>query len=51
MFREGLVAPGGSVGDTYMTNEWVDKFLVTWDGWLGRAAKLYANGHDFKDTH
>ena len=34
-----------------MTNEWVDKFLVTWDDWLGRAAKLYANGHDFKDTH
>ena len=22
--------------------------LVTWDGWLGRAAKLYANGHDLK---
>ncbi len=38
-----------SVGDTYMTNEWVDNVLVTWDGWLGRAAKLYANGHDFKD--
>ena len=37
------------VGDTYATNEWVDNILVTWDGWLGRAAKLYANGHDFKD--
>ena len=37
------------VGDTYATNEWVDNVLVTWDGWLGRAAKLYANGHDFKD--
>ena len=37
------------VGDTYATNEWVDNVLVTWDGWLGRAAKLYVNGHDFKD--
>jgi len=37
------------IGDTYATNEWVDNVLVTWDGWLGRAAKLYANGHDFKD--
>jgi monoterpene epsilon-lactone hydrolase len=37
------------VGDTYASNEWVDNVLVTWDGWLGRAAKLYANGHDFKD--
>ena len=37
------------VGDTYSSNEWIDNVLVTWDGWLGRAAKLYANGHDFKD--
>jgi epsilon-lactone hydrolase len=27
----------------------VDNVLVSWDGWLGRAAKLYANGHDMKD--
>jgi monoterpene epsilon-lactone hydrolase len=30
------------IGDTYQTNEWVDNILVTWDGWLGRAALLYA---------
>ena len=22
---------------------------MTWDGWIGRAAKLYANGKDLKD--
>src|SRR5712691_544863 len=27
----------------------VDKILVSNDGWLGDAAKLYANGHDLKD--
>lgn len=37
------------IGDTYATNEWIDNVLVTWDGWLGRAAKLYANGRSFKD--
>lgn len=51
------IAPGtpwsdiDRVGDTYKTNEWVDNILVTWDGWLGRAAKLYANGHDLKDPY
>ena len=39
------------VGDTYETNEWVDNILVTWDGWLGRAAKLYANGTDLKNPY
>jgi acetyl esterase/lipase len=49
------IAPGtpwsdiGKIGDTYETNEWVDNVLVTWDGWLGRAAKLYADGHDLAD--
>ena len=49
------IAPGtpwsdlDNVGDTYASNEYVDNVLVTWNGWLGRAAKLYANGHDFKD--
>jgi monoterpene epsilon-lactone hydrolase len=58
--QEGLplpaaIAPGtpwsdiADIGDTYRTNEWVDNILVTWDGWLGRAAKLYAAGHDLKD--
>ena len=53
----GAIAPGtpwsdiDKVGDTYETNEWVDNILVTWDGWLGRAAKLYANGTDLKDPY
>ena len=36
-------------GDSYQVNEWVDNVLVTWKGWLGRAAALYAAGHDLKD--
>jgi epsilon-lactone hydrolase len=36
-------------GDTFFTNEMVDNVLVSNDGWLGDAAKLYANGHDLKD--
>jgi acetyl esterase/lipase len=49
------IAPGTpwsdltKTGDSYASNEWVDNVLVTWDGWLGRAAVLYANGHDMKD--
>ena len=49
------IAPGTpwsdltDAGDTYKSNEWIDNVLVTWDGWLGRAAKLYAGGHDLKD--
>jgi acetyl esterase/lipase len=49
------IAPGTpwadltSTGDSYATNEWTDNVLVSSDGWLGRAAKLYANGHDLKD--
>ena len=49
------IAPGtpwsdiDKIGDTYATNEWIDNVLVTWDGWLGRAAKLYAAGRDLKD--
>ncbi|SEK15779.1 Acetyl esterase/lipase [Variovorax sp. OK605] len=51
----GAIAPGtpwsdiAKVGDTYQTNEWIDNVLVTWDGWLGRAALLYAAGRDLKD--
>jgi acetyl esterase/lipase len=58
--QEGLplpaaIAPGTpwsdltETGDTYKTNEWVDNVLVSWHGWLGRAAELYANGRDLKD--
>ncbi len=36
-------------GDSYFTNEGVDNILVSYDGWLGDAARLYAGGHDLKD--
>ncbi|MBV8839100.1 MAG: alpha/beta hydrolase [Alphaproteobacteria bacterium] len=36
-------------GDTFFTNEKIDNVLVSNDGWLADAAKLYANGHDLKD--
>ncbi|MEX9952524.1 alpha/beta hydrolase [Providencia rettgeri] len=48
------IAPGTpwsdltKTGDSYFTNEGVDNVLVSYDGWLGDAAKLYANGHDLK---
>jgi epsilon-lactone hydrolase len=58
--KEGLPLPAATApgtpwsdmtktGDTYFTNEMVDNVLVSNDGWLGDAAKLYANGHDLKD--
>jgi len=37
------------VSDSYFINEGVDSVLVTNDGLLEGAAKLYANGHDMKD--
>ena len=36
-------------GDTLFTNEGLDRVLVTYDGLLGAAARLYAGGHDLKD--
>lgn len=36
-------------GDSYFTNEGVDNVLVSYDGWLAGAARLYAGGHDRKD--
>ncbi len=58
--QEGLplpaaIAPGTpwsdltETGDTYKTNEWLDNVLVSYNGYLVRAARLYANGHDLKD--
>lgn len=38
-------------GDSYFTNEWVDNVLVTWDGWVGAAALLYAGAHDVKEPY
>jgi acetyl esterase/lipase len=55
--KPAAIAPGtpwsdiDKLGDTYASNEWVDNVLVTWDGWLGRAAKLYANGTDLKTPY
>ena len=36
-------------GDTYKTNEWLDNVLVSYHGYLSRAAALHANGRDLKD--
>jgi epsilon-lactone hydrolase len=58
--QEGLplpaaIAPGTpwsdltETGDTYRTNEWLDNVLVSYHGFLSRAALLYANGRDLKD--
>ncbi|MFO1149789.1 MAG: alpha/beta hydrolase [Alsobacter sp.] len=53
----GAVAAGtpwadlSKTGDSYFTNEWLDNVLVTWDGWLGKAALLYAGGHDLKEPY
>jgi acetyl esterase/lipase len=58
--KEGLPLPAATApgtpwsdltktGDTYYTNEKIDNVLVSNDGWLGDAAKLYAGGHDLKD--
>ena len=49
------IAPGSpwsdltETGDTYKTNEWLDNILVSYNGYISRAATLYANGHDLKD--
>lgn len=36
-------------GDSYFTNDMIDDELVSYGGWLGDAAALYANGRDLKD--
>ena len=36
-------------GDSYYTNEGVDRLLVTYDGILAAAARLYAGSHDLTD--
>lgn len=36
-------------GDTYFTNAFIDKGLVSYDGILGAAAELYAAGHDLRE--
>lgn len=39
------------IGDSYFSNEYVDNMLVTWDGWLSGAARLYANGRNLKEPY
>ncbi|WP_375381824.1 alpha/beta hydrolase fold domain-containing protein [uncultured Sphingomonas sp.] len=36
-------------GDSYATNEWLDNVLVSYDGYLSHAGRLYAAGHDLRD--
>ena len=59
---EGLPLPGALAagtpwaqmnkrGDSYFTNEGVDNVLVSYDGWLAGAAKLYAGKHDMEDPY
>jgi acetyl esterase/lipase len=36
-------------GDSYFTNAFVDTGLVSYDGVLEAAAKVYAGGHDLRD--
>jgi acetyl esterase/lipase len=51
------IAPGTpwsdltDTGDSYRTNEWLDGNLVSANGWLGDAARLYAGGHDLKEPY
>lgn len=49
------IAPGTpwsdltSAGDSIRANEYVDNVLVSYSGWVGAAASLYAAGHDLGD--
>ena len=49
------IAPGTpwsdltETGDTYKTNEWLDNVLVSYSGYIGHAAAIYAAGHDLRD--
>lgn len=37
-------------GDSLYVNEAVDRKIVTYDGFIAAAAKLYADGHDLKES-
>ena len=37
------------IGDTYISNDGQDEVLISYDGWIKPAARLYANGEDFKN--
>lgn len=38
-------------GDSLRTNEWVDNVLVTYDAYVARVARLYADGKDLRDRY
>jgi acetyl esterase/lipase len=47
-----LGTPGADMsktGDSYYINDGIDRNLVTYDGFLEAAVRLYANGRDLKD--
>jgi len=47
-----LGTPGADMsktGDSYYINDGIDRVLVTYDGFVDAASKLYANGRDLKD--
>ena len=50
-----VMAPGTpeadmtGAGDTLKTNEWLDNVIVSNDGYILAAQKIYAAGHDLKD--
>jgi epsilon-lactone hydrolase len=52
----GAIAPGTpmsdvtKVGDTFATNAMLDNVLVSPDGFCDAGTKVYANGHDLKDS-
>lgn len=37
------------IGDTYKSNDYQDEILISYDGWIKPAARLYANDEDFKN--
>ena len=43
------IGVGTKTGDSYFTNEGVDNVLVTYEGLLEGAAKLYAGDHAMTD--
>ncbi len=51
----GAIAPGTpeadmtNAGDTIKTNEWLDNVLVSADGYVANATKIYTAGHDLRD--
>jgi acetyl esterase/lipase len=52
----GAIAPGTpmsdvtKVGDTFMTNAMLDNVLVSPDGFCDAGTKVYAQGHDLRDS-